>query len=155
MDNVENHNTVKPVLNGPFIKRNFILNGNIFRSPDYHSITLIKRKPGFSGKMFWTLEIPFKTGFTVFVLMYRRHTNIWMDLTFGTYFWHELLLGARGSVVGWGTMLQAEGRAIAQAVSRWLPIAAARVQTGSSHVGFVVDKVALRQVFSKYFGFPC
>jgi hypothetical protein len=26
---------------------------------------LIKRKPGFSGKMFWTLEIPFKTGFTV------------------------------------------------------------------------------------------
>jgi len=27
---------------------------------------LIKRKPGFSGKMFWCLEIPFKTGFTVF-----------------------------------------------------------------------------------------
>jgi hypothetical protein len=26
---------------------------------------LIKRKPGFSGKIFWTLEIPFKTGFTV------------------------------------------------------------------------------------------
>jgi len=26
---------------------------------------LIKRKPGFSGKMFWPLEIPFKTGFTV------------------------------------------------------------------------------------------
>jgi hypothetical protein len=26
---------------------------------------LIKQKPGFSGKMFWTLEIPFKTGFTV------------------------------------------------------------------------------------------
>jgi hypothetical protein len=24
-----------------------------------------------------------------------------------------------------------------------------------SHVGFVVDKVALGQVFSKYFGFPC
>jgi hypothetical protein len=32
------HNTVKPVLNGPFIKRNFVLNGNIFRSRDYHSI---------------------------------------------------------------------------------------------------------------------
>jgi hypothetical protein len=33
-------NTVKPVrvLNGPFIKRNFVLNGNIFRSRDYHSI---------------------------------------------------------------------------------------------------------------------
>jgi len=27
---------------------------------------LIKRKPGFSGKMFWSLDIPFKTGFTVF-----------------------------------------------------------------------------------------
>jgi hypothetical protein len=43
-----------------------------------------------------------------------------------------------------------QGRAIAQAVSRWLPTAAARVQ-----VGFVVDKVALEQVFSEYFGFPC
>jgi hypothetical protein len=31
-------NTVKPVLNGPFIKRNFVLNGNIFRSRDYRSI---------------------------------------------------------------------------------------------------------------------
>jgi hypothetical protein len=26
---------------------------------------------------------------------------------------------------------------------------------GSSHVGFEVDKVALGQVFSEYFGFPC
>jgi hypothetical protein len=25
---------------------------------------------------------------------------------------------------------------------------------GSSHVGFVVDKVAMAQVFSEYFGFP-
>jgi hypothetical protein len=40
------------------------------------------------------------------------------------------------------------GRAIAQAVSRWLP-------TGSGQVGFVVDKVALGQVLSEYFGFPC
>jgi hypothetical protein len=31
-------NTVKPLLNGPFIRRNFVLNGNIFRSCDYHSI---------------------------------------------------------------------------------------------------------------------
>jgi len=29
--------------------------------------TLIKRKPGFSGKIFWSLEIPFKTGFTVYM----------------------------------------------------------------------------------------
>jgi hypothetical protein len=32
----------------------------------------------------------------------------------------------------------------------WWP----RFKTWSSHVGFVVDKVALGQVFSKYFGFP-
>jgi hypothetical protein len=43
------------------------------------------------------------------------------------------------------------GRAIAQAVSRWLPTAAARVW----QVGFVVDKMAPGQVFSDYFGFPC
>jgi hypothetical protein len=35
------------------------------------------------------------------------------------------------------------GCAIAQAVSRWLPTAAARVRARSGHVGFVVDKVAL------------
>jgi hypothetical protein len=26
---------------------------------------------------------------------------------------------------------------------------------GPDHVGFVVDKAALEQVFSEYFGFPC
>jgi hypothetical protein len=35
-----------------------------------------------------------------------------------------------------------EGRAVAQAVSRWLPTAAAGFATGQ-HVGFVVDKAAL------------
>jgi hypothetical protein len=29
-----------------------------------------------------------------------------------------------------------------------------RFEPGSSHVGFLVDKVALGQVFSEYFGFP-
>jgi hypothetical protein len=28
-------------------------------------------------------------------------------------------------------------------------------EPGSGHVGFVVDKVALEQIFSEYFGFPC
>jgi hypothetical protein len=28
-------------------------------------------------------------------------------------------------------------------------------EPGSGHVGFVADKVALGQVFSEYFGFPC
>jgi hypothetical protein len=47
------------------------------------------------------------------------------------------------------------GRAIAQAVSLWLPTAAARVRARSGHVGFVVDKTAREQVFSEYFGLPC
>jgi hypothetical protein len=46
-------------------------------------------------------------------------------------------------------------RAIAQAVSRQLPTAAARVQAQVRYVGFVVDKVGLGQIFSEYFGFPC
>jgi hypothetical protein len=46
------------------------------------------------------------------------------------------------------------GPAIAQAVSRWLLTSAARVRVLSGHVGFVVDKVALGQGFSEYFGFP-
>jgi hypothetical protein len=45
-------------------------------------------------------------------------------------------------------------RAIAEAVSRWLPTAAARVRARVWRVGFVVDKVASRQVFSEYFGSP-
>jgi hypothetical protein len=47
------------------------------------------------------------------------------------------------------------GSAIAQAVSRWLPTAAARLRVRGKHVRFVVDKVALGEVFSEYFGFPC
>jgi hypothetical protein len=46
------------------------------------------------------------------------------------------------------------GRAVAQVVSRWLPTAAARVRVRAENVGFVMDKVTLGQVFSKYFGFP-
>jgi hypothetical protein len=37
---------------------------------------LIKRKPGFSGKMFWSLEIPFKTGFTVVLLKSQPRTAV-------------------------------------------------------------------------------
>jgi hypothetical protein len=46
------------------------------------------------------------------------------------------------------------GRAIAQAVSRWLPTEAARVRARVWQVGFVVDKVALGQVSSEYFVSP-
>jgi hypothetical protein len=48
-----------------------------------------------------------------------------------------------------------KGRALAQAVTLWLPTLAARVPVRAKHVEFVVDKAALGQVFSKYFGFPC
>jgi hypothetical protein len=44
---------------------------------------------------------------------------------------------------------------IAEAVSRWLPTAAARVRDRVWQVGFVVDRVASGQVFSEYFGLPC
>jgi hypothetical protein len=46
------------------------------------------------------------------------------------------------------------GRAIAEAVSRWLPRPAARVRAWVWQVGFVVDKVASGKVFSEYFGSP-
>jgi hypothetical protein len=47
------------------------------------------------------------------------------------------------------------GHAIAHTVSRWLSTAAAQVRARLWQVGLVVDKVALGQVFSEYFGFPC
>jgi hypothetical protein len=46
------------------------------------------------------------------------------------------------------------GRAMAQTVSSWIPLRRPGFEPGSCHVGFVVDKVALGQVFSEYFGFP-
>jgi hypothetical protein len=51
-------------------------------------------------------------------------------------------------------MIQVAARAMAEAVSRWLPTAAAWFRARVSKVGFVVDKVASRQDFSEYFGFP-
>jgi hypothetical protein len=48
-----------------------------------------------------------------------------------------------------------KGCAVAQAVSPWLPTAAARFCVRAEHVGFVVDKGALGQVFLVYFGSPC
>jgi hypothetical protein len=47
------------------------------------------------------------------------------------------------------------GRAIAQAISRCFPLRRHGYDSGSGQVGFVVDKVALGQVFSEYLCFPC
>jgi hypothetical protein len=53
--------------------------------------------------------------------------------------------------------LQLQDRGVSQAiaVSRRIPTAAARVRARPRHVRFVVDKVALWQVFSEYVSFPC
>jgi hypothetical protein len=48
-----------------------------------------------------------------------------------------------------------KGRTTAQAVSRRFPTAGTGFEPRSNYVGFVVDKVALGQVFSEYSGFPC
>jgi hypothetical protein len=47
------------------------------------------------------------------------------------------------------------GHAIAQVVVTSLPLRQTEFQPKTGHVGFMVDKVALGKVFSKYFGFSC
>jgi hypothetical protein len=46
------------------------------------------------------------------------------------------------------------GRAVAQRLDAGFPPRRPWFASGQ-HVGFVVDKAALGQVFSEYFGFPC
>jgi hypothetical protein len=53
------------------------------------------------------------------------------------------------------TYAEKKDRAVAQAVSCWLPTAAGRVRVRAQLVGFVKDEVVLGQVFSEYFGSPC
>jgi hypothetical protein len=49
-----------------------------------------------------------------------------------------------------------DGRAIPQAVSHLLPTAASPwFETGSGHVVFVVDRVALKQISFEHFSFFC
>jgi hypothetical protein len=45
--------------------------------------------------------------------------------------------------------------AIAQAITRWLPTAAAQDRVRAERMVFVMAKMALEQVFSEYLGFPC
>jgi hypothetical protein len=45
------------------------------------------------------------------------------------------------------------GRAVAQAISLWLPTAGAWGGVWEKHMGFMVDRATLRQIFSEYFGF--
>jgi hypothetical protein len=62
---------------------------------------------------------------------------------------HRLLLSTMS--VYWSV----NARAIAQAVSRWLPTAAVRVRARIWSCGICGGQVALWQVFSEYFSFPC
>jgi hypothetical protein len=62
-----------------------------------------------------------------------------------------LLLEAAVVGISSNSMQRTYDRAIAQAVSRWLPTAAARVRARVWLVGFVVDKMAPGQVFSEYY----
>jgi hypothetical protein len=50
---------------------------------------------------------------------------------------------------------QIKARAVLKRLVAGFPPRRPGIEPGSVHVGFVVDKVALGQVFSKYFGFPC
>jgi hypothetical protein len=58
--------------------------------------------------------------------------------------------------IGWSSSNTLRlGGAIAQVVVAGFPPRRPGFDPGSGQVGFVVDKVALGQVFSEYFGFPC
>jgi hypothetical protein len=55
----------------------------------------------------------------------------------------------------WLQLIRIEGRAIAEAVSRWLPTAATRVQSRVWSSGICGGQIGAGQVFSEYFDFPC
>jgi hypothetical protein len=48
-----------------------------------------------------------------------------------------------------------KGLVVVQAVNRWFPTAVAGYDPMSDPVGFIVDKVSLGKVFTKYFSFSC
>jgi hypothetical protein len=90
---------------------------------------LIKQKPGFSGKMFWTLEVPFKTGFTVFTI--NDAGILYGKLSFMRSVCQVKLSTCTGKAtkyeLGSQVKLYQMGRTVAQAVSRRLATAAARI----------------------------
>jgi hypothetical protein len=77
----------------------------------------------------------------------RAHAQPYFALTYTRFHDHSHAFSYGDNVTS-----MMEGHAIAQAVSHWRR---PRFEPGSGHVGFVVEKVALGQVFSQYFGFPC
>jgi hypothetical protein len=90
-----------------------------------------------------------------FCLSLREATSIWS-------WWDTVLVNDRHWIEQWENsegedawrVSTGTGRAIAPAVSRRLPTAAARFCARAEHVEFVEDKVALGQVFSEYLVSP-
>jgi hypothetical protein len=63
-----------------------------------------------------------------------------------------LMLSRHGVIEG---IILAFGRTVAPAFSRRLPNAASEFEPGTIHLGYIVDKATLGQVFSGYFDFLC
>jgi hypothetical protein len=75
---------VKPVLNGPCIKRNFVLNGNIFRSRDYHSIPWLNGNLALSEKCSGPLRVRLRQVLLYLLrqsqLTYELRREMWLRL---------------------------------------------------------------------------
>jgi hypothetical protein len=69
--------------------------------------------------------------------------------------WHTWIVGEYQYIWRTSVTVTGNGHAVAQVVSHWLPTTAAWVCIRAEHVGFVVDKAALGQIFSEYFHFSC
>jgi hypothetical protein len=75
--------------------------------------------------------------------------------TLSSYFCTQQTCWITPSNESYCTKWDGRGRAIAQAVSRRLPIAAARVRSQVKSCGICGGQRGLVQGFSEYFGFPC
>jgi hypothetical protein len=68
---------VKSVLNGPFIKRNFFVNGNIFRSRDYHNIPWLNGNLASAEKCSGPLGFRLRQVLVYFInAMYGKHKGV-------------------------------------------------------------------------------
>jgi hypothetical protein len=93
-------------------------------------------------------------------MLYDKRVNCYQSCSISTKIQDRLICEMLTTIMSlWSVLLAVYiiylGHAIAEVVSRCLPTTVARVRAEVWQVGFVVDKVASGQVFSKYFGFPC
>jgi hypothetical protein len=79
-------------------------------------------------------------------------------VTFGQFYQliSSLSLHRRTVRENWSwNKVQIQGRAVAEAVRRWLSTFAGPSFAPWQHMELVVDKGAMEQIFSEYFCFPC